>query len=173
MARVKPPYLPVAVEGRSRGSFARILELQKPRSSRAVILCCSRRVLQCPLSHRAVIEVTRGCGDPAVSILALSWVVMASDQSAAPLSHSGKFTVWYRVPPSPCRLQNLENKGLESRLWARSLSLRELRAKSREHRGYGGGGYKLAFRFGTGWYWTLILDDPQISRFGSRMFVRD
>jgi hypothetical protein len=48
-----------------------------------------------------------------------------------------KFTVWYWVPLSPCRLQNLENKGLKLSLCARSLSLQELHAKSRQHGSYG------------------------------------
>jgi len=41
-------------------------------------------------------------------------------------------------PPSPFCLQNLENKASNSRLYARSLSLQELRAKSREHWSYVG-----------------------------------
>src|ERR1700730_2712854 len=41
--------------------------------------------------------------------------------------------------PSPFGLQNLENKRSLLRLCARSLSLQELRAKSREHRSYAGG----------------------------------
>ncbi len=44
------------------------------------------------------------------------------------------------VPPSPVGLQNLENKGLILRLCARSLSSKELHAKSREHWSYAGGG---------------------------------
>ena len=41
-------------------------------------------------------------------------------------------------PPSPSALQNLENKRFKILLCARSLSLKELYAKSREHRSYGG-----------------------------------
>src|ERR1700675_1640135 len=44
-----------------------------------------------------------------------------------------EFTVWYRVPPSPYRAHNIENKRVKSSLCARSLSLQELQAKSREH----------------------------------------
>jgi|ERR1022692_2478037 hypothetical protein len=40
--------------------------------------------------------------------------------------------------PLPFRVQNIENKGFTFRLCARSLSLQELRAKSRQHRSYGG-----------------------------------
>jgi len=46
--------------------------------------------------------------------------------------------VYCLVPgPPPCPVQNIENKGLNLRLCARSLSLPELRAKSREHGSYG------------------------------------
>jgi hypothetical protein len=48
-----------------------------------------------------------------------------------------RFTVWYRVPPPPYAMQNLENKRYILRLCARSLSLQELHAKSREHGSYG------------------------------------
>jgi hypothetical protein len=41
--------------------------------------------------------------------------------------------------PPPCAVQNLENKRSKFRLCARSLSLQELHAKSREHGSYGWG----------------------------------
>jgi hypothetical protein len=41
------------------------------------------------------------------------------------------------VPPLPVRVQNLENKGFIFSLCARSLSFKELHAKSREHGSYG------------------------------------
>jgi hypothetical protein len=41
-------------------------------------------------------------------------------------------------PLPPYSVQNLENKGSNLRLGARSLSLQELHAKSREHGSYGG-----------------------------------
>jgi hypothetical protein len=37
------------------------------------------------------------------------------------------------VPPSPYHVQNLESRGLKFRVCARSLSFKELHAKSREH----------------------------------------
>ncbi len=63
------------------------------------------------------------------------------------------FPHWDRVyflvlgtPPPPLILQNLENTGFILRLCARSLSLQELQAKSREHRSYGlGGGRAVPF----------------------------
>src|SRR5271166_1828251 len=61
-----------------------------------------------------------------------------------------EFTIWYRVPPSPFWLQNLENNGSILGLCARSLSLQELQAKSREH-GSCGGCEGLASHFGTGY----------------------
>ena len=42
-----------------------------------------------------------------------------------------------QYPPSPLLLQNLENKQVILRLRARSLSLKDLHAKSREHGSYG------------------------------------
>ena len=56
-------------------------------------------------------------------------------------SHLGtRFTFLYPFsgyPPPPLRAQNLKNKRFILSLCARSLSLQELHAKSREHRSYG------------------------------------
>jgi hypothetical protein len=66
------------------------------------------------------------------------------------LSHIGtEFTVWYRYPPPPFRVQNLENKRSNLRLCTRSLSLEELHAKSREHESYDGRTTRFASHFGT------------------------
>jgi hypothetical protein len=49
-----------------------------------------------------------------------------------------EFNVYYwGIPPPPLVFQNLENKRFILSLCARSLSLKELRAKSREHGSYG------------------------------------
>jgi hypothetical protein len=64
-------------------------------------------------------------------------------------SHNGKEYCLVWVPPSPCRAQNLENRDLSFRLPARSLSLQELCAKSRDHGSYGREADPFAFHFGN------------------------
>ena len=66
-------------------------------------------------------------------------------------------------------MQNLENKRSNLRLCARSLSLQDLHAKSREHGSYGGRD-EGRFRFGT----ELVagarpLDSGRIGGFRSKM----
>ena len=52
-------------------------------------------------------------------------------------SHNGKEYCLAWVPPSPFCAQNPENKDFNFRPYARSLSLQELYAKSRDHGSYG------------------------------------
>jgi hypothetical protein len=64
----------------------------------------------------------------------------------------GKFTIWYRVPPSPLCPQNPESKRHKFRLCARSLSFKELHAKSREHGSYADGVEARGSNLGTRLY---------------------
>jgi hypothetical protein len=66
-----------------------------------------------------------------------------STHAFANRQHSSGVPFWNEVyclvlgTPLPCRVQNLENKRVKLSLCARSLSLQELHAKSRQHGSYG------------------------------------
>ena len=60
-----------------------------------------------------------------------------ADLGHTQISKMRVFTVCYWAPPLPHLSAKSRNKRSVLRLYARSLSLRELRAKSREHRSYG------------------------------------
>jgi hypothetical protein len=79
-------------------------------------------------------------------------------------SRTGGFPFWDGVyclvlgtPPSPCCVQNIENMRVILRLCARSLSLKELRAKSRQHGSYSVRRPGTESRFGT-WRCTCGSD---------------
>jgi hypothetical protein len=84
-----------------------------------------------------------------------------------------KFTIWYRVPPSPLCPQNLDSKRHKFRICARSLSFKELHAKSREHGSYADGVEARGSNLGTRLYsaatqsWSLsLLREPDCQRPG-------
>jgi hypothetical protein len=81
-------------------------------------------------------------------------------------NRNGVYCLVPAPPLPPFCLQNLENKRVKFRLWARSLSLEELHAKSREHGSYGGCEAVGPVRFGTAsWNWGLDIGRRRIGCF--------